>query len=226
MPRWSEYWGEVFKGPLAQLDLPTDHTRPTQKTYRATAWTWTWTRNWCADLKEVATRNGASFVTTLLTSFELLIHKLTGEQDMVVGLPAAGQSDFGMKHLVGHCVNLLALRSWIDEERPFTEHLKQRRTAVLDAFDNQKYTFGTLLKKLNLPRNPGRVPLVPVVFNIDMNMDDGVAFQGLQHRFISNPRATRTSNCSSTPRAAAAPTATRGWFWSGATTPTSSMPPP
>ena len=63
------------------------------------------------------------------------------------GLPAAGQSDLGMKHLVGHCVNLLALRSRIDEEKPFIEHLKARRTGVLDAFDNQKYTFGTLLRK-------------------------------------------------------------------------------
>ncbi|HMC98319.1 MAG TPA: amino acid adenylation domain-containing protein, partial [Flavobacteriales bacterium] len=60
--------------------------------------------------------------------------------------------------------------------------------AVLDAFDNQKYTFGTLLRKLNVPREAGRIPLVPVVFNIDMNMDDGVAFDGLAHRFISNPR--------------------------------------
>ena len=183
-----EYWGDVFKGPVAQLDLPTDHTRPRQKTYAGNRLDLDMEPQLVSDLRAMATRNGASFVTTLLTSFELLIHKLTGEQDMVVGLPAAGQSDFGMKHLVGHCVNLLALRSWIDEERPFVDHLKQRRTAVLDAFDNQKYTFGTLLKKLNLPRIPGRVPLVPVVFNIDMNMDDGVAFQGLQHRFISNAR--------------------------------------
>lgn len=182
------YWGEVFKGPVAQLDLPTDHTRPRQKTYSGNRLDMDMSPQLVADLRVMATRNGASFVTTLLTAFELFIHKLTGEQDMVIGLPAAGQSDFGMKHLVGHCVNLLALRSWIDDERPFTEHLKQRRTAVLDAFDNQKYTFGTLLKKLNLPRSAGRIPLAPVVFNIDMNMDDGVAFDGLDHHFISNPR--------------------------------------
>ena len=140
-------------------------------------------------LKDVATRNGASFVTTLLTSFEILLYKLTGDSDIVVGLPAAGQSDLDMKHLVGHCVNLLALHCRMDEERPFAEHLKARRTGVLDAFDNQKYTFGTLLRKLRVARQPGRIPLAPVVFNIDMNMDDGVAFDGLVHRFESNPRA-------------------------------------
>ena len=182
------YWTELFQGHVAALELPTDHPRPRQKTYRGQRLDLDLPPELVRSLKETATRSGASFVTTLLTTFELFLHKLTGETDMVVGLPAAGQSDLGMKHLVGHCVNLLALRSRIDEERSFIDHLKQRRTAILDAFDHQKYTFGTLLKKLNLPRVPGRIPLVPVVFNIDMNMDDGVAFDDLTHRFISNPR--------------------------------------
>lgn len=183
------YWLDLYKGPVPRLDLPTDRPRPKQKTYKGRRLDLLLPQDLVRGLKEVATRSGASFVTTLMTTFEVLLHKLTGDSDIVVGLPAAGQSDLGMKHLVGHCVNLLALRSRIDEEQPFIEHLKARRTGVLDAFDNQKYTFGTLLRKLSVPREPGRIPLCPVVFNIDMNMDDGVAFDGLQHRFISNPRA-------------------------------------
>lgn len=183
------YWLDLYKGPVPRLDLPTDRPRPKQKTYKGNRLDLLLTQDLVRGLKEVATRSGASFVTTLMTTFEVLLHKLTGDSNIVVGLPAAGQSDMGMKHLVGHCVNLLALRSRVDEDQPFIEHLKARRTGVLDAFDNQKYTFGTLLRKLNVPREPGRIPLCPVVFNIDMNMDDGVAFDGLQHRFISNPRA-------------------------------------
>ena len=183
------YWLDLYKGPIPRLDLPTDRPRPRQKTYKGDRLDLLLPQDLVRGLKEVATRSGASFVTTLMTTFEVLLHKLTGDSDIVVGLPAAGQSDLGMKHLVGHCVNLLALRSRVDEEQAFIEHLKARRTGVLDAFDNQKYTFGTLLRKLNVPREPGRIPLCPVVFNIDMNMDDGVGFDGLQHRFISNPRA-------------------------------------
>ncbi|MBK9515225.1 MAG: amino acid adenylation domain-containing protein [Flavobacteriales bacterium] len=183
------YWLDLYKGSVPRLDLPTDRPRPKQKTYKGNRLDLLLSQDLVRGLKEVATRSGASFVTTLMTTFEVLLHKLTGDSDIVVGLPAAGQSDLGMKHLVGHCVNLLALRSRIDEEQAFIEHLKARRTGVLDAFDNQKYTFGTLLRKLNVPREPGRIPLCPVVFNIDMNMDDGVGFDGLQHRFISNPRS-------------------------------------
>jgi amino acid adenylation domain-containing protein len=183
------YWLDLYKGPPPRPDLPTDRPRPKQKTYRGHRLDLLLPQDLVRGLKGVATRSGASFVTTLMTTFEVLLHKLTGDSDIVVGLPAAGQSDLSMKHLVGHCVNLLALRSRIDEEQPFIEHLKARRTGVLDAFDNQKYTFGTLLRKLNVQREPGRIPLCPVVFNIDMNMDDGVAFDGLRHRFVSNPRA-------------------------------------
>ncbi|MBK8226302.1 MAG: amino acid adenylation domain-containing protein [Flavobacteriales bacterium] len=183
------HWLDLYKGPIPRLDLPTDRPRPKQKTYKGNRVDLLLQQDLVRGLKEVATRSGASFVTTLMTTFEVLLHKLTGDSDIVVGLPAAGQSDLGMKHLVGHCVNLLALRSRIDEDKAFIEHLKARRTGVLDAFDNQKYTFGTLLRKLNVTREPGRIPLCPVVFNIDMNMDDGVGFDGLQHRFISNPRA-------------------------------------
>ncbi|MBV6405294.1 MAG: amino acid adenylation domain-containing protein [Flavobacteriales bacterium] len=183
------YWLELYQGAIPRLDLPTDRPRPARKTYAGHRLDLPLAPDLVRGLKEVATRAGASFVTTLLTTFELLLHRLTGATDLVVGLPAAGQNDLGVKHLVGHCVNLLALRSRIDPERPFLEHLKARRTGVLDAFDHQRYTFGTLLRMLNVPREPGRIPLCPVVFNIDMNMDDGVAFQGLQHRFHSEPRA-------------------------------------
>jgi amino acid adenylation domain-containing protein len=183
------YWLELFKGGTPRLDLPTDRPRPMVRSFRGDRIDLELSPELVNGLKEVATRCGASFVTTLLTTFELLLHKLTDDSDIVVGLPAAGQSDMDMKHLVGHCVNLLALRSHVDQDRPFIEHLKARRTAVLDAFDNQRYTFGTLLKKLNVTREPGRIPLVPVVFNIDMNLDDGVAFDGLQHKLSSDPRA-------------------------------------
>lgn len=183
-----KYWTDLFQGPVPRLDLPTDRTRPERKTFNGDRLDLSMDPKLVQALRAVATRNGASFVTTLLTAFEVLLHKLTGSSDIVTGLPAAGQSDLNMMHLVGHCVNLLALRSNVDDGVAFDDHLKERRTQVLDAFDHQKYTFGTLVHKLKVPREPGRIPLVPVVFNIDMNMDDGVDFDGLDHAFVSNPR--------------------------------------
>ena len=183
-----KFWLECFKGPPPRMDLPTDRPRTRRQTFRGQRLDVEMPQTLVLGLREAATQSGTTFVTTLLSAFELLLHKLTRASELVVGLPAAGQSDQGMKHLVGHCVNLLALRSHVDPDRTFLEYLKDRRSGVLDAFENQRYTFGTLVRKLRVPREPGRVPLVPVVFNIDMNIDDGVAFEGLTHRVISNPR--------------------------------------
>lgn len=182
------FWLERFEGPLPRMDLPTDRPRTRRPSYRGDRLDMELPPELVRGLRETATRAGASFVTILLATFELLLHKLTGASDLVVGLPAAGQSDLGMKHLVGHCVNLLALRSRVEGSQTFQDHLRDRRTALFDALDHQRYTFGTLVRKLRVPREPGRVPLVPIVFNVDMNLDDGVTFDGLVHRVISNPR--------------------------------------
>lgn len=183
-----QYWLDLYQGSIPRVDLPTDRKRPKMKTYAGDRLDVEMDPAAVKKLKEVSTRNGSSLVTTLLTCFEILIHKITRQEDIVVGLPAAGQSDMDMRELVGHCVNLLPLRTTIDPNIPFVDHLKARRTAVLDAYDNQRFTFGTLLNELRVPREAGRIPLVPVVFNIDMNMDDGVAFDGLSHSFVSEPR--------------------------------------
>lgn len=183
------YWKQLFAGPLPQLDLPTDHPRPWEKTWNAHRIDIGMEPELVDGLKRLGTRFGSSFVTTLMAVYEILLARITGQRDIVVGLPAAGQSDMDMEELVGHCVALLPLRSQIDEERAFSEHLQYRKKALLDAFDHQRFTFSTLLHELKVPRDPGRVPLVPVIFNLDMEMDDRVAFPGIAHTLRSEPRS-------------------------------------
>lgn len=183
------YWKQLFAAPVPQVDLPTDRPRTAEKTWNATRIDIELPQPLVAGLKELGTRYGSTLVTTLLAVYEVLIARITGQRDIVVGLPAAGQSDMGMRDLVGHCVSLLPIRSTIDEDLPFQDYLKQRRKGVLDAFDHQRFTFSTLLRELNVPRQPGRVPLVPIIFNLDVEMADRVAFEGITHVFKSDPRA-------------------------------------
>ncbi len=182
------YWLDQFKGSDHLLNLPVDHPRPALRTYKSHREDFTLNADLTNEVKKLGNSTGNSFVTTLLAAFEIFLHQLTGQDEVIVGLPAAGQAATGNYRLVGHCVNLLALRSFPKGDISFKAYLKQRRTEVLDAYDHQLYTFGSLLKKLNIARDPSRVPLVPVMFNIDMGMDDDVEFYGLQHKLISNPR--------------------------------------
>jgi amino acid adenylation domain-containing protein len=183
------YWLGQYQGTAPQLTLPTDRPRPAARTYQSARADYPLAPELVAGLKQVGRRAGASLVTTLLAAFEVLLHQFTGQADLVVGLPAAGQAASGLPQLVGHCVNLLPLRTHLDASRSFNDYLRQRKAALLDAYEHQQLTFGSLLKKLRLPREAGRVPLVPVVFNIDLGLTNEVDFGGLEYELTSNPRA-------------------------------------
>jgi amino acid adenylation domain-containing protein len=187
-----QYWLNQFKGSNHLLDVPTDNPRPTPRTYKSNRADFSLDAAMVSELKLLARKAGTSFVSTIMGSFEVFLHQLTGQEEIIIGLPAAGQSATGNFGLVGHCVNLLPLRSFPKGDQSFVDYLKERKSPVLDAYDHQMYTFGSLLKKLNIPRDASRLPLVPVVFNIDIGMDDGISFHNLKHRYINNPREYET----------------------------------
>ncbi|RYZ38900.1 MAG: non-ribosomal peptide synthetase, partial [Myxococcaceae bacterium] len=191
-PEYAEherYWLQKFSGSLPVLELPLDKRRPPSKTYSSRREDHVLEPALVEQLKRVGARHGGSFFTTLLAGFKALLHRLTGLEDVVVAIPAAGQSVAGLKDLVGHCVNALPLRSNVSADAPFTQVLKQLRTTMLDAYEHQEYTFGTLLKQLALPRDPSRLPLVNVLFNVDQAVTgEQLAFHGLTCTLASNPR--------------------------------------
>lgn len=183
-----QFWMDQFMGSGHLLDIPTDFPRPALRTYKSHREDLILDGALSNGVKKLAKSSGSSFVTTLLAAFEVFLKQVTGQEEIIVGLPAAGQPATDNFRLVGHCVNLLALRSYPKSNISFKTYLKQRRSEVLDAYDHQLYTFGSLLKKLNIPRDASRLPLVPVMFNIDMGLDDDVEFYQLEHKLISNPR--------------------------------------
>jgi len=183
-----QYWIDQYNNNVPVLNMPTDFPRPASRTYKSHRDDYIIDQELVAAIKKMGGKAGCSFVTTLLVSFEVFLHRVTGQNDIVLGLPAAGQSATNNYALIGHCVNLLPLRSNPKGELHFVDYLKKRKKHILDDYDHQQFTFGSLLKKLNIARDASRVPLVPVVFNIDMGLDDGVSFEGLKYKLIYNPR--------------------------------------
>ncbi|OUL34271.1 non-ribosomal peptide synthetase [Nostoc sp. T09] len=185
-----KYWLEQFADSVPVLDFPSDRPRPPIRTFNAAREDWQLNPQLVADLKQLGTKLGCSFMTTILAGFEAWLQRITGQNDLVVGIPAAGQAALGQYNLVGHCVNLLPLRSQINGDKSFSEYLQTRRSTVLDAYDHQQFTFGSLVKKLILPRDSSRIPLVPIVFNVDQALDsEQLPFAELEVEFFSNPRA-------------------------------------
>jgi amino acid adenylation domain-containing protein len=188
-----QYWLAQFADAVPVVDFPTDRPRPTFRTFNAARLDYELAGGIGNQLKQIGQKFGCSFATTILAGFEVLVHRLTGQADLVVGIPASGQIAAGQDRLVGHCTNLLPLRTQIDGNCSFIDYLHQRRSTMLDAYEHQQFTFGSLVSKLALPRDPSRIPLVPIMFNLDRAAaSNSQLFSGLELASHLNPRAFET----------------------------------
>ena len=184
-----KFWYTMYESSIPVVNVPTDYPRPLIRTYKSQRLDFSLDANLLSKLKRTGLSSGASLVTTLLVSFEVFIYQLTRQADIAIGLPSAGQATTGMNHLVGHCVNLLPLRSKPNPKLSFINYLKQRKSDLLDAYDHPRLSFGSLLQKLNVARDPSRIPLIPIGINIDMGLADGVNFKNLDFKLTINPKA-------------------------------------
>lgn len=184
------YWVARFAGSVPVLDLPTDRPRPPRRGFASARTDVLIDAALVAAAKQVGAKRRASLYATLLATFGVLLQRLSGQDDVVIGIPAAGQAGGGHQNLVGHCVNVLPLRASVDASAPFADLLDRVRVDLLDAFEHQQYTVGSLLKRLAIARDPSRLPLVSVLFNLDQVLDEStVTFPGLRFRLDGVPRA-------------------------------------
>ena len=111
MAEAESYWLEQFKEPPPLLQLPTDRPRPPLKTYDAQRAQLEVSPDFYRDLKHFSKANGFTLFNVLLTGCEILLYRLSGQGDLTVGMTSAGQTMVDGDHLVGHCVNMLPIRT-------------------------------------------------------------------------------------------------------------------
>ncbi|MDB6063058.1 MAG: putative peptide synthetase protein [Verrucomicrobiaceae bacterium] len=181
------YWVEKFRDSQPILDLPTDNARPPLRTFNSSRYDHLLAKELVVAIKKVGAANKSSFVATLLAGFSILLYRLTGQADVVIGMPAAGQSIEGLDYLVGHCVNTLPIRCQLDAKQSFAANLQSLRDQLFETYDHQRLTFGSLVARLGMRRDPSRIPLVPILYNIDQGIQS-MRFSGLDVLATSNPR--------------------------------------
>ncbi|MCP4262409.1 MAG: amino acid adenylation domain-containing protein, partial [Planctomycetes bacterium] len=161
------YWLEQFDGAISNLDLPTDHTPPSIKSYQGNRQTVQLDAGLCRELQKLSQKQGCTRFMTLLAAFMVLLHRLTGQDDIIVGIPVMGRSLDGGDKLVGYCTHLLPIRSRVSWQQSFSSYLKVIRGVLLNAYQHQDYPFAHLINKLNLRRDGSQSPLVSITFNLD-----------------------------------------------------------
>jgi len=187
-----KYWINMYQENIPVINLPTDNPRPPLRTYKSKHLDFLLDSNLVASIKKIGLDTDTSLITTILASFEVFLCQVTGQNDIVVGVPAAGQPVADMDCLIGHCVNLLPLRSNPESNISFIDYLNRRKFELFDAYDNQQLSFGHLLQNLNVARDPSRIPLVPVTFSMGLGLTDNVAFTNLNFKLINTVKSFDT----------------------------------
>jgi amino acid adenylation domain-containing protein len=182
------YWLDQFKTLPNALQLPIDHPRPSLRENSGATKHYTFAPDVLKAVRKAGAKQGSTLFATLLSAFTLLIHRLAQQDDVVIGIPVAGQAQLDNGGtLVGHGVNFLPIRSRLAADQTFGTFLKQTRKTLLDAQDHQDYTYGTLLHKLKIPSDPARLQLVEVQFNVEQ-VGAGLSFDGLTVDLSANAK--------------------------------------
>jgi amino acid adenylation domain-containing protein len=158
------YWQQQLGGELPELDLPTDRPRPTAQTFRGATQSFIINETQTLQLRELAKVEGATLYMTLLAAFQVLLHRYSGQDDILVGSPVVGRSRAEFSGIVGDFINMIVLRADLGNNPTFKAFLDQVRQTVLDALAHQDYPLSLLVERLASKRNTGRSPLYQVSF--------------------------------------------------------------
>ena len=183
-----KYWQQKYSKGAPSLELPYDNARPAQRSFAAQRLDKHLPIELIGQLKKLAAANRSTLISTLMAGYVAYLHRLSGSDEIVLGVPFAGQMAKEEHGLVGHCVNIIPLYFSFTGKESFRDLIAQVQEQMLEAFENQYLTYGTLLQTIEAERDPSKPPLVSVIFNVDQESEASEAYRDLTMEFGSNPR--------------------------------------
>ena len=160
---WS-YWKNELYGELAPLNLPTDHPRPPLQTFRGSSYPFVLNHTLCDKLKQLGATEQTTPFVTLLAAFEVMLHRLSGQKEIVVGCPTTGRPRAELAGVVGYFVNPVPLRATFERTQSFKEVLFQIRNKVVGALSHDLYPFALMVERLGIARDSSATPVFQTMF--------------------------------------------------------------
>ncbi|WP_019912658.1 type I polyketide synthase [Paenibacillus sp. HW567] len=159
------YWLGKLAGPLPVLTLPTDYPRPSSLSFQGGLITLELGRPLSERIKKFSQEQQVTWFMTMLAAYYALLARLSGESDILVGIPQAGRNHEDVHEMVGMFVNSLVLRNQPEREKPFLVFLQEVRASLLEALENQDFQIEMIVDQLNYKRDPSRNLLYDTIFN-------------------------------------------------------------
>jgi len=158
------YWRERLDGTPPHLELPTDHARPENPSHRGANVRLHIDTRLTSELNELAQSQQLTLFMVLLSAWGVLLSRLSGQPEVVIGTPVANRRQPEVEGLIGFFANVLALRLNVHQQQRIDEVLEQIREVTLSAFDHQDLPFEQLVETLRPQRTLGRHPVFQATF--------------------------------------------------------------
>ncbi|MEA2172453.1 MAG: hypothetical protein QOD00_45, partial [Blastocatellia bacterium] len=174
-----DYWRGQLDG-MPTLEMPVDKPRPSLQTYEGATLSFELSPVASDALAALSRREGVTLFMSLLAVFQTLLHRYTGQDDIVLGTPIAGRSRLQIESLIGFFVNTLVLRGRLDGNPTFRELLRRTREMALGAYAHQDLPFEKLVEELQPERDLSRTPLFQTVFVLQSDPVEKLDLPGLK----------------------------------------------
>jgi amino acid adenylation domain-containing protein/non-ribosomal peptide synthase protein (TIGR01720 family) len=183
LKRQEEWWLEQFSGELPLLNLPQDKERPAAQNFEGDSISFELDRQMTQRLNAVAAEQDVTLFILLLAQYNLVLSRLSGQEDIIVGTSTAGRRHPDKQKIIGMFVNNLALRNKPEGHKNFRQFLQEVKQDTLAAFENQEYQLDDLMDNVQVERVPGRNPLFDVMFVLNNEDAPKLRIPGLKLGF-------------------------------------------
>jgi amino acid adenylation domain-containing protein len=173
------YWKDQLAGAPPTLELPTDRPRPAAQTSRGARHCFHLPAALDARLRELGRRTGSTPFMVLLATFQAVLSRYGGQEDLCIGTPIAGRTRPELERLIGFFVNMLVLRTDLSGDPTLEELLVRVRQACLGAYAHADLPFETLVEALQPERDLSRTPLFQAMFSLDLEPEPCLELPGL-----------------------------------------------
>ncbi|GEO12156.1 non-ribosomal peptide synthetase [Segetibacter aerophilus] len=164
------YWKEKLEG-TTPLNLPLDYNRPAVWSSRGAITRFTINKKLSTSLQQLSKQYESTLFMTLLAAFKILLRRYSGQTDICVGTSVANRSMKEVEGLIGFFVNMLALRTEINDHQTFPDLLQKVKTTTLEGYENQDAPFEKVVDQVIQQRDMSKNPLIQVMM-IMLNTPD------------------------------------------------------
>ncbi|WP_353821203.1 condensation domain-containing protein, partial [Mesorhizobium sp.] len=163
LQKQAQYWRDTLSGAPARLVLPTDHARPAQQSFAGASVPIVIDADLTRGLKRLSRQHGTTLFMTVLAAWAAVLSRLSGQDDLVIGVPSANRGRREIEELIGFFVNTLALRLDLSGEPSVSQLLEQTRRTALAAQEHQDLPFEQVVEIVQPPRALDHTPLFQVM---------------------------------------------------------------